>query len=135
MGRNPFIDSAPPPPPKQPYKLTLRNTGQVIEVDPSDLPDEHHDGHEGSVLALLLRAGIDIEHACGGVLGCSTCHLYVEEGFDTAPEPIEQEDDMLDMAPALRDTSRLSCQCVPDGSSDVVVELPSWSRNEVKEEH
>ena len=135
MGRNPFLDSEPPPPPTKAYRLTLKNTGEVIDADPQDLPDENTDGAEGSLLALLLRAGVDVEHACGGVLGCSTCHVYVEEGFDSAPEPVEEEDDMLDMAPALRESSRLACQCVPDGSVDVVVELPSWSRNEVKEEH
>lgn len=135
MGKNPYIDEEPPPPPKQAYKLTLKNTGQVIQVDPGDLPDDHHDGCPGSVLALLLRAGIDIDHACGGVVACSTCHIYVNQGFDSAPEPIEEEEDMLDLAPALNDTSRLACQCVPDGSVDVEVELPAWNRNEVKEDH
>ena len=135
MGTNPYIDEEPPPPPKQAYTLTLKNTGQVIQVDPGDLPDDHHDGCPGSVLALLLRAGVDIDHACGGVVACSTCHIYVNRGFDSAPEPIEEEEDMLDLAPALNDTSRLACQCVPDGSVDVEVELPAWNRNEVKEDH
>ncbi|MCB9791824.1 MAG: 2Fe-2S iron-sulfur cluster binding domain-containing protein [Alphaproteobacteria bacterium] len=76
-----------------------------------------------------------MDHTCGGVVACSTCHVYVEKGFDSAPEPIEEEEDMLDHAPALRDSSRLACQCVPDGSEDVEVEVPSWSRNEVSEDH
>ena len=96
---------------------------------------EAHEGHTGSLLSLLLSAGVEIDHTCGGVCACSTCHVYVEEGFDSAPEPIEEEEDQLDFAPALRDTSRLSCQCVPDGSTDVVVEIPEWSRNEVSEDH
>ena len=29
--------------------------------------------------------------------------------------------------------SRLACQCVPDGSTDLVVEVPSWNRNLVRE--
>jgi len=134
MGRNPYIDAQAPPPPKQGYRLTVANSGRVIEVDPAALtqPD---DGQKGSVLQLLLEAGVDIDHACGGVVACSTCHVYVEEGLDSCPEAIEEEEDMLDNAPALRDTSRLACQCVPDGSVDVVVELPTWTRNEVKEEH
>lgn len=134
MGRNPYIDAPPPPLPTRAYKLTLANSGQVIPVDPKDLPPAH-DGHPGSLLTILLAAGVDIDHACGGVCACSTCHVYVESGFDTAPEPIDEEEDMLDNAPALRDTSRLACQCVPDGSEDVVIELPSWNRNEVKEDH
>ena len=42
---------------------------------------------------------------------------------------------MLDFAPALRESSRLACQCVPSGATDVEVELPSWKRNEVSEDH
>ena len=47
----------------------------------------------------------------------------------------EEEEDMIDSAPAVRPTSRLACQCVPDGSADVVIEIPSWNRNAVKEGH
>ena len=36
-------------------------------------------------------------------------------------------------APGLTPQSRLACQCVPDGSQDLVVEIPSWNRNAVKE--
>jgi 2Fe-2S ferredoxin len=133
VGRNPYIDAEPPPKPTQGYRLTLRGTDVVVDVDPDNLPDR--DGHPGSILGLLLNAGVDIDHACGGVSACSTCHVYVEKGFDTAPEPIEEEDDMLDLAPALRHTSRLACQCVPDGSEDVEIELPAWNRNEVSEDH
>ena len=42
---------------------------------------------------------------------------------------------MLDYAPGLKSNSRLACQCVPDGSEDVEVEIPPWNRNEVKEGH
>ncbi len=134
MGVNPFIEDPPPPPPTQRYRLRVRGTDQVIAVDPAALAD-HHDGHPGSILSLLLEAGIDVDHACGGVVACSTCHVYVHQGFDTAPEPIEEEEDMLDMAPMVRDSSRLACQCVPDGTTDVEVEIPSWNRNEVSEDH
>lgn len=133
MGKNPFIDEDAPPLPKQAYRLTIKNTGQVFEVDPEDLP-EAHEGHTGSILSILLEHGVPIDHTCGGVVACSTCHVYVEEGGETAPEPIEEEEDMLDFAPSLRLSSRLSCQCVPDGTKDVLVELPSWNRNEVSEE-
>ncbi len=135
MAKNPYIDHEPPPPPKRPYRLVLRNTGQVIEVDPERLP-EGQDGLPGSILSLLLAAGVDVEHACGGVCACSTCHVYVHRGYDSAPPPIEEEEDQLDYAPAVTDASRLACQCVPDGSAaEVEVEIPGWSRNEVKEEH
>ena len=41
---------------------------------------------------------------------------------------------MLDEARGLEVDSRLSCQCVPDGSGDVVVEVPEWNRNLVSED-
>ena len=134
MGINPYIDADAPPPPTQAYRLTVRNSGLVIDVDPDNLP-EGHEGQRGSLLTLLLDKGVEIDHTCGGVVACSTCHVYVERGLDSAPDPIDEEEDMLDFAPALRDTSRLACQCVPDGSVDVEVELPSWKRNEVSEDH
>jgi len=134
MGTNPYIDAAAPPPPTRPYRLTVKNTGQVIQVDPADLP-ESYDGNVGSVLSLLLRAGVAIDHSCGGVCACSTCHVYVHQGLDTSPDPIEEEEDQLDFAPVVQANSRLGCQFVPDGSVDVVVEIPGWNRNEVSEDH
>lgn len=134
MGKNPYIKAKAPPPPKRAYKLTLANTGAVYDVNPEDLPGDH-EGQPGSVLSVLLANGVEIDHSCGGVVACSTCHVYVKRGGRTAPPPIEEEEDMLDFAPALRDDSRLACQCVPDGSMDVTVEIPSWKRNEVSEGH
>ena len=134
MSRNPYLDQKETPP-KKAYRLTVKNTGQVIEVDPTDLPDEEHDGLKGSALALLLREGIEINHSCGGVVGCSTCHIYVHHGLDTSPEPIEEEEDQLDFAPAVQDNSRLACCFVPNGAQDVEIEIPSWNRNAVSEDH
>ena len=77
--------------------------------------------------------GIEIDHACGGVCACSTCHVIVREGFDTLNEASEDEEDMLDQAPGLELTSRLSCQSVPTGSKNLVVEVPDWNRNHARE--
>ena len=132
MGHNPYIDQEVAPP-KKSYRLTLKNTGQCFEVDPEKLPDR--DGLEGSILGILLENGIDIDHSCGGVVACSTCHIYVNKGLETAPEAIEEEEDQLDFAPAVQDNSRLACQCVPSGEEDVEIELPEWNRNEVSEHH
>ena len=134
MGYDPYSDDEGAPPPAKKYNLHLKNTGQIIKVDPDNLP-EAHDGLQGALLSLLLAAGVDVDHACGGVIACSTCHLYVNKGYDSAPPPIEAEEDQLDFAPAVNDHSRLACQCVPDGSQDVEVEIPAWNRNKVSEEH
>ena len=48
-------------------------------------------------------------------------------------EPSEDEEDQLEEARGIELESRLSCQCVPDGTQDVVVEIPSWNRNLVQE--
>ena len=132
MAKNPYVRNMPPLP-GQPYRLKVRGLDRVIEVDPENL-DDSEEGYPGSLLAILLAAGIELDHTCGGVCACSTCHIYVEEGGDTAPEASEEEEDQLDFAPALRPSSRLACQCVPDGTQDVEVELPTWNRNEVSEE-
>jgi len=54
---------------------------------------------------------IELEGACGGELACATCHLIFEQDmYDTLPEKLDEEDDMLDLAYELTDTSRLGCQ-------------------------
>lgn len=88
-----------------------------------------------SVLEAAMDAGINIEHACGGVCACSTCHVYVQQGGASCSKATDDEEDELDKAPALTPDSRLSCQCVPNGSADVLVVIPKWNRNQVKEGH
>jgi 2Fe-2S ferredoxin len=135
-GENPYIDQAEVKLPEQPFQITFKaeNLEKVIQVDPAKLP-ERGDGLPGSLLRFALQAGVKIDHACGGVCACSTCHVIVQQGFDSCAEAIEEEEDMLDNAPGLTAESRLACQCVPDGTEDLVVEVPSWNRNLVSEEH
>jgi 2Fe-2S ferredoxin len=133
-GTNPYMRSAAPPRPKQAYRLTLLPMNRVVEVDPADLPYER-DGQVGSILEIALGHGIEIDHACGGVCACSTCHVIVRSGGEACNEPTDEELDQLDNAPGLEPGSRLACQTVPDGTSDVVVEIPGWNRNLVREEH
>ena len=46
-------------------------------------------------------------------MACSTCHMvFEEELFDNLPEAEEEEEDMLDLALGLTDTSRLGCQVI-----------------------
>ncbi|MAE45700.1 MAG: ferredoxin [Planctomycetes bacterium] len=118
--------------PQKPYSLTFMPQEVTIEVDPADLPFGDH-GLPGSILDIAMGHGIDLEHACGGVVACSTCHVLVRGGKDSCPEANEQEEDMLDQAPGLELCSRLACQTVPDGSTSVVVEIPDWNRNFARE--
>lgn len=133
-GTNPYLKSNAPPPPTQAYTITFQPKGQVIEVDPGELPYSR-DGHVGSILEIALGHGIAIDHACGGVCACSTCHVIVRQGLESCPEASDEELDQLDNAPGQTHQSRLACQTVPDGSRDLVVEIPSWNRNLVREDH
>jgi 2Fe-2S ferredoxin len=131
-GTNPYIKDETPPLPKKTFKVTFENTGQTIEVDPSKLPLSGT-GHPGSILDIALGSNIEIDHACGGVCACATCHVYIKKGGGTCSKATDAELDMLDLAPDLKPSSRLSCQCVPTGDEDIVVEIPSWNRNLVRE--
>jgi ferredoxin, 2Fe-2S len=133
-GTNPYIKSEAPPPPTKPYRITLQPPGRTLEIDPAEVPYSR-DGQVGSILEIALGHDIDIDHACGGVSACSTCHVIVRQGLESCPEASDEELDQLDNAPGLTPYSRLACQAVPNGSCDVVVEIPSWNRNLVSEDH
>ena len=120
--------------PTRKYSIKFLPMEETIEVDPSELPLQR-DGRPGSILDIALGNGIEIDHACGGVCACSTCHVIVRQGLSTCNEASEDEEDQLDNAPGLEPESRLACQCVPDGSETVVVEVPDWNRNLVSESH
>lgn len=85
------------------------------------------------LLEVALEHGINIEHACGGVCACSTCHIYLEKGEGDVSEPTEAEEDRVEEAPGLQRNSRLSCQCEVEGDGPIVVRVPAWNRNAVKE--
>jgi 2Fe-2S ferredoxin len=133
-GVNPYIEAAKVELPKKKYKLTVLPAGKEIEVDPAKLPYGRN-GLSGSILDIVLGAGIPLDHSCGGVCACSTCHVIVREGMESCNEPTDDELDQLDDARGLTTESRLGCQCVPNGTCDVVVEIPGWNRNLVSEDH
>ncbi|HKE00932.1 MAG TPA: 2Fe-2S iron-sulfur cluster-binding protein [Planctomycetota bacterium] len=119
------------PKPKRPFRITFLPMNKVVEVDPEQLP-YGRDGLPGSILDVALAHGIEIEHACGGVCACSTCHVIVREGGETLCEKTEREEDYLDLAPGVTPQSRLGCRAVADGTRDLVVEVPNWNRNLAK---
>ena len=133
-GTNPYIKPVETKLPTKPYTITFLPMDVKVEVDPAKLPYSR-EGQKGSILEIALGNGIAIDHACGGVCACSTCHVIVRKGLGSIPEATEDEEDQLDNAPGLTMKSRLACQCVPDGTKDVVVEVPDWNRNLVSEDH
>ena len=100
----------------------IERNGQPREVDaPLGL----------SVLEIAHKHGVDIEGACEGSLACSTCHVIVDESwFGKLAKPTEDEEDMLDLAFDLQETSRLGCQLImTDALDGLVVKLPAGTRN------
>jgi 2Fe-2S ferredoxin len=131
-GLNPYLGQQAIAVAKQAFTLRIANSGQSIAVDPAQLP-HGRDGRPGSLLDILLHHGVRVDHACGGVCSCSTCHVVVKKGLKSCNPADEGEEDMLDTAPGLTGQSRLACQCVPNGSEDVEVLIPAWNRNAIAE--
>ena len=130
-GINPYIKKPDSETPSKKFKITFENQQKTVEVEPGT--NFSGTGLPGSILDIALASGISIDHACGGVCACSTCHIYVKKGLDSCSEATENENDMLDLAPELKTNSRLACQCIPNGKEDLIVEIPSWNRNNVRE--
>ena len=80
-----------------------------------------------SILALAWRVEAGIEGDCEGAMACSTCHVILSEAdFDKLPQPSEEEDSILDLAPGASETSRLGCQIVLTAALDgLTLRLPA----------
>jgi 2Fe-2S ferredoxin len=84
-----------------------------------------------SVMEIAHRHGVDIEGACDGSLACSTCHVIVDPAWaGRLDEASEDEEDMLDLAFGLAETSRLGCQIIMSEELDgLTVKLPQETHN------
>ncbi|MFL2819010.1 MAG: 2Fe-2S iron-sulfur cluster-binding protein [Candidatus Puniceispirillales bacterium] len=64
-----------------------------------------------SVMEIARDNDLDIEGTCGGSISCCTCHVIIDKDwFSIVGGPNPDEEDMLDLAVGLQQTSRLSCQ-------------------------
>ena len=93
-------------------RVTFLPAGKTVEVRAGTSLLEAADG-----------AGVELPHNCGGVCACTTCHVWVEEGFDGLSEIDDREDDKLNEAEGLSPRSRLGCQARVE-EADVVVRIP-----------
>lgn len=84
-----------------------------------------------TILELAHQTELPLEGACEGSLACSTCHVIVDPNhYDKLKPASEEEEDMLDLAFGLTQTSRLGCQIVVSEELDgLEVSIPSASRN------
>lgn len=136
-GSNPYIKPAVTTKATKSFDITFRMTGHEdvhVTVDPDKIP-YGRTGLPGSLLDIALAHDVPLDHACGGVCACSTCHVFVREGLGSCNEANEDEEDQLDKARGLQMSSRLACQTVPDGRCNLVVEVPEWNVNLVAEAH
>jgi len=108
----------------------------VVFVEPNGTRKEVDAPVGFSLLDIAHRNGIDIEGACEGQMACSTCHVIVDpEWYGRIPPPVEEEEDMLDLAFGLTRTSRLACQVeMTEALDGLVVRLPAATRNLLLEE-
>ena len=92
----------------------------------------HADGREiegragERLLDAAQRAGQPLEGTCGGEMACATCHVVVaDQDAARLPPASEDEEDLLDLVPGARRTSRLACQIVLDPALDgMIVHVP-----------
>ncbi|KAL1801834.1 hypothetical protein DCAR_0933291 [Daucus carota subsp. sativus] len=85
-----------------------------------------------SMLEAAHENDIELEGACEGSLACSTCHVIVMdmEYYNKLEDPTDEENDMLDLAFGLTETSRLGCQVIASPELDGLrLALPAATRN------
>lgn len=122
-----------------PYRVEWRPSGRLSTVQPTAEGGGRDRSlgriRPGSLLAVAIGCGESLPHVCGGLASCGTCAIRVLTGGESLPPPEEIE---LRTLAALRSDEnrenpgcgmpRLACQCIPDGSSDLVVEIPAGAR-------
>ena len=96
-------------------KNRLMKNDIVVEIEPGE-----------TLLHLAEDYGVPIGSNCGGVCGCSTCHVYVTQGFESLEEMSDREADRLDLGFDVRLNSRLSCQAEL-ADQDLIVEITEES--------
>lgn len=101
-------------------KITFKKN----RVTKRDLTFSAEDGM--TILEVAQAHGVPVGSNCGGVCGCSTCHVYVVRGEESLDEMEDPEADRLDLAFDVRLNSRLGCQARLNGV-DLVVDISDES--------
>ena len=125
------IDLNQPPAPNM-VRVTFLPEGRTVEFEFGTMPYDHH-GKPMSFLDVAENYGIFLDHACGGVCACTTCHLLVRSGAEGISEAEDEELDRMEKAPGLELSSRLGCQAVITKPGTYVVDIPKWNINYVSE--
>jgi 2Fe-2S ferredoxin len=120
------------PPAEGMVRVTFLPEGRTVEFAFDSLPYEGH-GEPMSFLDVAENFGVFLDHACGGVCACTTCHLHVRQGAEGLSEPEDKELDRMETAAGIELNSRLGCQAIIEKPGTYVVEIPKWNRNYVQE--
>jgi len=89
-------------------------------------------GRVGENLLQIAKRNKDLlEGACDASAQCSTCHIILDENvYNLLPNPNESEEDLLDIAYGITQTSRLGCQIrLTRDFEGTKVELPDVQHN------
>jgi 2Fe-2S ferredoxin len=82
-----------------------------------------------SILEVAEDHDVHLNHNCGGVCACSTCHIYVKKGDEYLEEISDKEEDFIDRAINPTIESRLGCQCIIlSDSAEIEIEIPDQKR-------
>lgn len=98
-----------------------------FRFEDSTIPEVVFEGAttDQSILEITEEADVHLNHNCGGVCACSTCHIYVMKGADSLEEISDKEEDFIDRAINPRLESRLACQCIIlEEDADIEVVIP-----------
>ena len=76
-----------------------------------------------TILEICLKHNIDLQHNCGGVCACSTCHIYLLNGEEFLEEMSVREKHFIARSRNPKSNSRLGCQCllISDGGEVEIV--------------
>uniref|UniRef100_A0A6N2M4Y7 2Fe-2S ferredoxin-type domain-containing protein n=1 Tax=Salix viminalis TaxID=40686 RepID=A0A6N2M4Y7_SALVM len=125
------------------FSSTATSSDSANGSDPEDMISITFVGKDGeekdikvpvgmSMLEAAHENDIELEGACEGSLACSTCHVIVMdmEYFNKLEDPADEENDMLDLAFGLTETSRLGCQVIAKPELDgMCLAIPAATRN------
>jgi 2Fe-2S ferredoxin len=109
----------------------------LFRFEDKEIPEKWVENAEAgySILEITEDHDIHLNHNCGGVCACSTCHIYVNKGMEYLEEISDKEEDFIDRAINPRLESRLGCQCIIlEDDAEIEVTIPD-QRQIIGHEH
>lgn len=102
-----FTDSFNVKPPQTDGSASLVD---FVVTFPGSVQGRVHAERGRTLLQALMRAGLNLDHYCGGAAVCGTCRVRVEPALVSGMN--EDEADLLECLPSACDQHRLACQFV-----------------------